>query len=59
VLERLRDALRQLSGKDVILQQQSDPALIAGLVLELEGKIYDGSVRTQLDKMKQRVVRGF
>jgi F-type H+-transporting ATPase subunit delta len=59
VLERLRDALRQLSGKDVILQQQSDPALIAGLVLELEGKIYDSSVRTQLNKMKQRVVRGF
>jgi F-type H+-transporting ATPase subunit delta len=58
VLEHLRDALRQLSGKDVILQQESDPTLIAGLVLELEGKIYDGSVRTQLDKMKQRVVRG-
>lgn len=58
-LERLRGSLRQLSGKDVILQQETDPGLIGGLVVELEGKIYDGSVRTQLDKMKQRIARGF
>jgi F0F1-type ATP synthase delta subunit len=27
-------------------------------VVEFEGKIYDGSVRTQLEKMKQRIARG-
>jgi F-type H+-transporting ATPase subunit delta len=59
VIERLRDSLRQLSGKDVILQEEGDPDLIGGLVVEFQGKIYDGSVRTQLEKMKQRVARGF
>lgn len=58
VIERLRDSLRRLSGKDVILQEEGDPELLGGLVVEFQGKIYDGSVRTQLEKMKQRIARG-
>jgi len=27
--------------------------------IELEGRVYDGSVRTQLEKMKQRIERGY
>ena len=58
-LKRLREALRKIAGKEVVLQQESDPSLIGGLVIELEGKIYDGSVRTQLEQMKQRMERGY
>lgn len=56
---QLRDRLRALSGKDVILQQEIDAGLLGGLLIELEGKIYDGSIRTQLEKMKQRIERGY
>jgi F0F1-type ATP synthase delta subunit len=33
--------------------------LLGGLLLELEGKIYDGSIRTQLENMKQRIAHGY
>lgn len=59
VLARLGEALKKVSGKEVILHQQSDPELIGGMVLELEGRLYDGSVRTQLAKMKERMARGY
>jgi len=59
VIERLRDSLRRLSGKDVILQEDANPELLGGLIVEFQGKIYDGSVRTQLETMKQRIARGF
>ena len=59
VIERLRDSLRRLSGKHVIVQEEANPELIGGLVVEFRGKIYDGSVLTQLEKMKQRIARGF
>lgn len=59
VLERLRAALGRISGKEVVLREQTDPGLIGGLVLQLEGKIYDGSARTQLEKMKQRIEKGY
>jgi F-type H+-transporting ATPase subunit delta len=58
-VERLRARLRAISRKDVVLQQQTDPSLLGGLLVELEGKVYDGSVRTQLEKMKQRIARGY
>ena len=35
------------------------PGLIGGVLVEFEGKVYDGSVRTQLEKMKQRIARGY
>jgi F-type H+-transporting ATPase subunit delta len=42
-----------------VLQQETDPSLIGGVSIELEGKVYDGSVRTQLEKLKQRIARGY
>ncbi len=58
VVDRLREKLRVISGKDIVLQEGTDPSLLGGLLIELEGKVYDGSVRTQLEKMKQRIMRG-
>ncbi len=59
LVERLREQLRGISGKEVVLQQETDPNLLGGLLVELEGKVYDGSVRTQLEKMKQRIAREY
>ena len=58
-VEQLRDRLRNISGKDVVLEQETDASLLGGLRIELEGKIYDGSIRTQLENMKQRIARGY
>lgn len=59
LVERLRAELRGISGKEVVLQQETDATLVGGLLVELEGKIYDGTVRTQLERMKQRLAREY
>jgi F-type H+-transporting ATPase subunit delta len=59
MVDRLRQVLQGIAGKEVVLQQETDPSLIGGVLVELEGKVYDGSVRTQLEHMKQRIVRGY
>jgi F-type H+-transporting ATPase subunit delta len=59
MVDRLRDRLQRISGKQIVLQQETDPSLIGGVVVEFEGKVYDGSVRTQLENMKQRIARGY
>jgi len=58
-LERLRAALKTISRKEVILEAKTDPELIGGVVIHLEGTVYDGSVRSQLEKMRERVERGY
>jgi F-type H+-transporting ATPase subunit delta len=58
-VERLRGALHVISGKEVVLHEETEPSLLGGVLVELEGKIYDGTVRTQLEKMKQRIAREY
>jgi F-type H+-transporting ATPase subunit delta len=36
-------------------QYQLDPALIAGTVVRVGSTIYDGSVRTQLERLRARL----
>jgi F-type H+-transporting ATPase subunit delta len=59
MFEQLRRQLGAISGKEVVLEQSIDPSLVGGLLVDLEGTVYDGSIRTQLDKMKQRIARGY
>lgn len=57
-LEKFRAALKKISSKEIVLNAESDPKLIGGAVIEIEGKIYDASIRNHLDKMKKRLEEG-
>ena len=59
MFEQLRRQLGAISGKEVVLEQSIDPSLVGGLLVDMEGIVYDGSIRTQLEKMKQRIARGY
>jgi F-type H+-transporting ATPase subunit delta len=41
----------RLTAKQVLAQVNVDPELLGGIVVEVEGKVYDGSVRNQLDRL--------
>jgi F-type H+-transporting ATPase subunit delta len=55
---RLKKALEQKTGKQVILQQTTDPELIAGMVTQIGSIVYDGSIRTRLEQMRQTLLAG-
>jgi hypothetical protein len=57
--QKLRAALEKISGKKIVIHQESDPGLIGGAVVHLEGKIYDGSVSTQLEKLKKQLEQSY
>jgi len=50
-------ALGRATGKRVFGQYAVDEALIGGLVARVGSKVYDGSVRGQLQAMRSRLVR--
>lgn len=50
-------ALGRATGKQVFGQYAVDEALIGGLVARVGSKVYDGSVRGQLQAMRVRLVR--
>jgi F-type H+-transporting ATPase subunit delta len=51
-VEALRAALKSVSGKDVDLNIEIDPAIIGGLVVKLGSRMVDTSLRTKLNAIK-------
>lgn len=54
--EALRAKLAAMTGKNVRLSFTTDEELIGGIVTRIGSTIYDGSVRNQLQQVKERLV---
>ena len=54
-VEQIRHSLSQVTGRAVTLATDVDPALIGGLVARIGGTVYDASITTQLERMRQRL----
>jgi F-type H+-transporting ATPase subunit delta len=55
--EQVRDTLARISGKQVIMELQQDPGIIGGLVIRMEGLLLDGSIKRQLDKIREQMTK--
>jgi F-type H+-transporting ATPase subunit delta len=55
-LEQLRTSLSKSLDMDMELQNRVDPEILGGLVVQVEGKILDGSIRQHLLRMRQRIM---
>jgi F-type H+-transporting ATPase subunit delta len=55
-LDRVRRALEGRTGRKVLIAASVDPALIGGLVARVGDLVLDGSVRTQLEEMRRRLL---
>ena len=49
----LEQALGQATGREVRIERSVDPALLGGLVAQVGGVVYDGSVTRHLDRLRQ------
>ena len=55
---RIKDALSQISGKDVALEVEIDESLIGGVVAYMGSQVYDGSIKNQLTQIKDNLSKG-
>ena len=54
--QALADSLSKVTGKTVELQMSVDPELLGGVVARIGSTVYDGSVKTQLQRLRQELV---
>ena len=52
----LEDSLSKVTGKKIDLSVSVDPELLGGVVARIGSTVYDGSVKTQLERMRQQLV---
>jgi F-type H+-transporting ATPase subunit delta len=53
----LEDSLSKVTGKKVEISVSVDPELLGGVVARIGSTVYDGSVKTQLTRMRQELVK--
>ncbi len=49
---RLRETLEKMTGRTIVLDTRTDPALLGGVVTQVGATQFDGSLRTQLERMR-------
>ena len=57
-LRRVREALSAATRRTIILDSRSDPKIVGGLVTQVGPKVWDGSIRTQLERMRRELKSG-
>jgi F-type H+-transporting ATPase subunit delta len=54
----LRSNLEKLTGRQIKLNFQVDNNLIGGVVTRIGSTVYDGSVKTKLENLREQLVNG-
>ena len=56
--EKIREKLARVTGKKIILETIQDASLIGGMVTKIKGLVLDGSLRTQLARIRESLAKG-
>lgn len=56
-LERIKGALTKVIGQDVEITSKVDPSIIGGIITKVEDKVFDGSIKTQLERVRHALTR--
>ncbi|MCL1926005.1 MAG: ATP synthase F1 subunit delta [Syntrophorhabdaceae bacterium] len=54
----LRAVLEKRTGKKILLDESVDPAVIGGMIVRVGSTVYDGSIRTQIQQLRQNLQKG-
>lgn len=57
-LEAIRQTLKNQLKMDIIIKSVVDPDVIGGFYILVDGQVFDGTVRNELNVMKERLKRG-
>jgi F-type H+-transporting ATPase subunit delta len=53
--DKLQATLEKITGKKVVLSSQVDPSIIGGLIAKVGDLVLDGSIRSQLQGLKESI----
>ncbi len=57
-LEEIKRKISEESGKEAILDSRVNPALLGGMVVRVENTLLDGSLKKQLELLKEKIAEG-
>lgn len=55
--KKISDALKKATGKEVVLENKVDEAILGGIILNFDGTQVDGSLRQRLENWKRELLK--
>lgn len=52
-LRTITEGLEKLTGDEVEIEVKIDPAIIGGIIVRVEDRVFDGSIKTQLERIRE------
>lgn len=59
LIQRLEKELSRVSKKQVFLKPMIDESILGGVIVKMENKIIDGSVKHRLEEIKQEMIKTY
>jgi F-type H+-transporting ATPase subunit delta len=56
-LARIKSALTGAIGREIEVTSKVDPGIIGGIITKVEDKVFDGSIKTQLERVRNILTR--
>jgi F-type H+-transporting ATPase subunit delta len=56
LIREIESLLSKRTGKHITLEAQTDPAILGGVVINVKDRLFDASVRTQLNLLRDRLL---
>ena len=53
--EKIQQTLEKITGNKVILESSVDPSIIGGVIAKVGDLVLDGSIKTQLNGLKESI----
>ena len=54
-IDALKHKLESITGKKILLSQKTDASVLGGIRVDIEGKLFDGTVQGRLDELRKKV----
>ncbi len=58
LVAEIKKRLVDETGKEVVLSFEKNPSLVGGVVIRIGNMVLDGSVKSQLERMRERLLGG-
>ncbi|SET16477.1 ATP synthase F1 subunit delta [Anaerobranca gottschalkii] len=56
-IQRLREGLIKMTRKEINIKSIKDPSILGGVIIKLGNKVIDGSIKHQIDKIKDSLLK--
>jgi F-type H+-transporting ATPase subunit delta len=57
-VQKLQQELAALTGRTVVMTSATDASILGGVVAQIGSTVYDGSIRRQLEKIREKLTEG-